>query len=202
MAFFKLLFYSDIVLKSISWIAEAYAGHFKTWEDLALLRSNWDGPIILKGIQSVEVGTIIQLKCALSNFGQDAKMAVKYKVDGIIVSNHGGRQVDGAVASLDALARIAACPEVADSLTILFDSGVRTGSDVIKALALGAKAVLIGRPYIYGLALAGQKGVEHVFRSLLADFDITMGCIGKSSIDQLKRSILEIDSSRVSVPLK
>jgi lactate 2-monooxygenase len=96
-------------------------------------------------------------------------------MDGFIVSNHGGRQVDGAIASLDALAAIKADDRVNSSkIPVLFDSGIRTGSDVLKALALGANAVLIGRPYMYGLAIAGQAGVEHVVRTLLGDMDNTL----------------------------
>lgn len=97
-------------------------------------------------------------------------------MDGIVVSNHGGRQVDGAVASLDMLPRIAEA--VGERLSVLFDSGIRTGPDVFKALALGAEAVLLGRPYLYGLALAGQSGVEHVLRCLLAELDLTMAGAG------------------------
>jgi L-lactate dehydrogenase (cytochrome) len=131
-----------------------------TWDDLAEARRLWDGPIVLKGIQHVD----------------DARLAVQHGVDGIVVSNHGGRQVDGALASLDALPAIAEA--VGDRLTVLFDSGVRTGPDVFKALALGAEAVLLGRPYLYGLALAGQAGVEHVVRCLLAELDLTIANAG------------------------
>ncbi len=106
--------------------------------------------ISIAGIQSVE----------------DAQLAVKAGVQGIVVSNHGGRQYDGAVASLNMLPEIAAA--VGDKLTVLFDSGIRTGADVMKALALGAEAVLVGRPFIYGLAIAGEEGAEHVMRCLLA----------------------------------
>ena len=115
---------------------------------------------MLKGIQHVD----------------DARLAAEHGIDGIVVSNHGGRQVDGALASLDALPAIAEA--VGDRLTVLFDSGVRTGPDVFKALALGAEAVLLGRPYLYGLALAGQAGVEHVVRCLLAELDLTLANAG------------------------
>lgn len=127
-----------------------------SWDQLGFVREHWDGPVVLKGVLSVE----------------DAQLAVEHGIEGIVVSNHGGRQVDGAVASLDALAAIA--PEVGDRLTLLFDSGVRTGADAVKALALGADAVLIGRPFLYGLALGGQAGVEHVLRCLLAELDLTL----------------------------
>ncbi|CAN5913384.1 lactate 2-monooxygenase [soil metagenome] len=131
-----------------------------SWSDLAFLREHWDGPIVLKGIVAVE----------------DARLAVEHGMDGIVVSNHGGRQVDGAIASLDALPAIAEA--VGSQTTILFDSGVRTGTDVVKALALGADAALIGRPFLYGLALAGQEGVEHVLRCLLAELDLALGLSG------------------------
>ena len=143
-----------------------------SWKQLPLIRSNWDGPILLKGIQSV----------------QDAKLAAEHRIDGIVVSNHGGRQVDGAIASLDALAPIAEA--VGDRLTVLFDSGIRTGTDAFKALALGADAVLIGRPYLYGLALDGQAGVERVMRSLVAELERTVADNGYRSHRELGRSSL------------
>ena len=131
-----------------------------TWDDLAWLRELTSLPILLKGIQHVD----------------DAREAARRGIDGIVVSNHGGRQVDGAIASLDALPPIAAA--VGDELTILFDSGVRGGADVLKALALGADAVFLGRPYIWGLALEGQAGVETVLKMVLAELDLTMALCG------------------------
>jgi L-lactate dehydrogenase (cytochrome) len=104
-------------------------------------------------------------------------------VGGIVVANYGGRQVDGAIASLDALPGIAEA--VGDRVAVLFDSGVRTGADALKALALGAKAVLCERPCAYGLALAGESGVRHVVRSLLADLDLTLAYWGHHAIVQL-----------------
>jgi lactate 2-monooxygenase len=144
-----------------------------SWAQLPFLREHWDGPIVLKGIQSVA----------------DAKLAVEHGVDGIVVSNHGGRQVDGAIASLDALPPIAEA--VGDQLTVLFDSGLRTGADVVKALALGARAVMIGRPFLYGLALAGQQGVEHVLRCLLAEVDLTLVLSGHASHRELSPDSLQ-----------
>ncbi|KAK9239489.1 FMN-dependent alpha-hydroxy acid dehydrogenase [Lipomyces kononenkoae] len=174
---FALLWWRKQIFKSLAWIAEVFSGTHKTWEDLKLLRDNWNGPIVLKGIQSVE----------------DARLAIKHGMDGVIVSNHGGRQADGAIASLDALAKVTADEEVrASNLTIMFDSGIRSGSDIVKALALGAKAVLIGRPYVYGLALGGQEGVEHVLKCLLADADIAMANIGRKDIADLDRCILDL----------
>ncbi len=135
----------------------AFAGVFQnpglSWKRLPLIRANWDGPILLKGIQSP----------------RDAKLAVRHKIDGIVVSNHGGRQVDGAIASLDALSPIVKA--VDGAMPVLFDSGIRTGRDVFKALALGADAVLIGRPYLYGLALDGQRGTRRVMRSLVDELE-------------------------------
>jgi L-lactate dehydrogenase (cytochrome) len=104
-------------------------------------------------------------------------------VDGIVVSNHGGRQVDGSVASLDALPGIVSA--VPDGFPVLLDSGVRTGADAIKAIALGATAVLLGRPYIWGLALGGEDGVRQVLRSFLAELDLTLGLCGCRSLDEL-----------------
>jgi L-lactate dehydrogenase (cytochrome) len=138
-----------------------------TWDDLGWLREQTSLPIVVKGIQHVD----------------DAHEAVRRGVDGIVVSNHGGRQVDGAIGSLDALAPIAEA--VGDGLAILFDSGVRGGADAIKALALGADAVCLGRPYVWGLALEGQAGVETVLKMLLAELDLTMALCGYTRPDQL-----------------
>jgi lactate 2-monooxygenase len=144
-----------------------FAGVFQnpglSWDQLPLVRSNWDGPILLKGIQTVG----------------DAKRAIKHGLDGIVVSNHGGRQVDGAIASLDALPAIARA--AGDRLSVLFDSGIRTGRDVFKALALGADAVLIGRPYLYGLALGGQAGTRHVMRTVVAELTRELAKAGYDS---------------------
>ena len=134
-----------------------------SWDQLPLIRANWDGPILLKGIQSVE----------------DARRAARNGIDGIVVSNHGGRQVDGAIASLDALPRIAKA--VGNRMAVLFDSGIRTGRDAYKALALGADAVLIGRPFLYGLALGGRGGTRHVMRTLVAELDRTLERAGYAS---------------------
>ena len=122
---------------------------------------------MLKGIQHVD----------------DAREAAARGVDGIVVSNHGGRQVDGAIGSLDALPPIAEA--AGDDLTILFDSGIRSGSDAIKALALGADAVCLGRPYIWGLALDGQAGVETVLKMVLAELDLTLALCGYTEPGQL-----------------
>ncbi len=157
----------DLMAALLRWLP-MFTGTDKSWDDLPFLREHWSGPIVLKGIQHAD----------------DARRAADAGMDGIVVSNHGGRQVDGAIASLDALPAIA--EGVGDRLTVLFDSGVRTGADVLKALALGADAVLIGRPYAYGLAHGGQDGVRHVLRSLLADLDLAMALSGHRSVEELR----------------
>lgn len=163
----------SVVMASRAWLAEVFSGHAHSWEDLATLRRLWgDGPIVLKGVLSVE----------------DARMAVECGMDGIVVSNHGGRQLDGAVPSLEMLPEIVEA--VGDKLTVLFDSGIRTGADVLKALALGAKAVLVGRPVIYGLGAAGTEGARHVLAGLLADVDQSMGLSGVKNVAELNPSIL------------
>ena len=143
-----------------------------TWDDLEWLRGRTSLPIVLKGILHPE----------------DALEARERGVDGLIVSNHGGRQVDGAIASLDALPAIA--DAVGDDLALMLDSGVRSGADAVKALALGADAVLLGRPYLWGLALGGQEGVETVLRSFLAEFDLTMALSGHGRVAELEQSAL------------
>lgn len=138
-----------------------------TWDDLAFLRDLTDLPILLKGILHPD----------------DAAEAVERGMDGVIVSNHGGRQVDGAVGALDALPGVVEA--VAGRMPVLFDSGVRGGADVFKALALGARAVALGRPYVYGLAVAGEAGVREVIRNTIADFDLTLGLAGCTSVAEV-----------------
>jgi lactate 2-monooxygenase len=153
----------------------AATGHFLgvqanpslTWDDLGRLREQTSLPILVKGIQHVE----------------DAREAARRGLDGIVVSNHGGRQVDGAIASLDALPAIAEA--AGGDLAVLFDSGVRSGADALKALCLGADAVCLGRPYIWALALEGQTEVEALLRMVLAELDLTMALCGLTSPDQL-----------------
>jgi lactate 2-monooxygenase len=119
---------------------------------------------------------------------EDARRAFEHGSDGVIVSNHGGRQLDGAVAALDAFVEVR--EELGDEATVLVDGGVRTGSDVLKALALGADAVLLGRPYAYGLAVGGQRGVETVIRQLLAETDISLALVGGRAVHDLDASFL------------
>ena len=144
-----------------------------TWDDLAFLRSHTSLPIVLKGILHPD----------------DARRARDHGMDGVIVSNHGGRQVDGAIAALDALVPVVEA--VGGDMPVLFDSGIRSGADIAKALALGAAAVLVGRPWLWGLALDGQAGVEAVLRTLLAELDLTLALSGCASLAEVDRGLLE-----------
>ncbi|MDX6265304.1 MAG: lactate 2-monooxygenase [Frankiales bacterium] len=142
-----------------------------TWKDLEWLRSRTTLPIVLKGLQHPD----------------DVRRALDAGVQGVICSNHGGRQVDGAVGALDALPGIV---DAAGDLPVLFDSGVRTGADAVKALALGARAVLLARPWVYGLGLGGEAGVEHVLRCFLADLDLQLGLSGHGTLADLSPASL------------
>jgi isopentenyl diphosphate isomerase/L-lactate dehydrogenase-like FMN-dependent dehydrogenase len=144
-----------------------------SWENLAFLRKHTSLPILLKGILHPE----------------DAKRAMEIGMDGIIVSNHGGRQLDGCISSLDALVDIKAA--VNDNLPILIDSGIRSGADIVKAKALGADAVLIGRPYIYGLACSGEQGVWEVLENLRSETDAVIGLSGLRSFVDIDRALLK-----------
>jgi len=146
---------------------EIYSRPSLTWDTLAFLRERTSLPIVLKGILHPD----------------DAARAVAEGIDAVIVSNHGGRQVDGAIATLEALPAVVAA--VDGRIPVLLDSGVRGGADVFKALALGARAVLIGRPYVYGLAIAGRTGVREVIENVAADFDLTMGLAGCRSVSEI-----------------
>lgn len=157
---------------AIGYFVSIFGNPALTWNDLAFLRAHTSLPIILKGILHPD----------------DAARAVAHGMDGIIVSNHGGRQVDGAIAALDALPGIA--DVVGDTAALLFDSGIRRGADAIKALALGARAVLVGRPYLWGLALGGEAGVREVLRNVLADLDLTMALSGYAAPAELTPAAL------------
>jgi isopentenyl diphosphate isomerase/L-lactate dehydrogenase-like FMN-dependent dehydrogenase len=137
------------------------------WNDLAFLRRQTKLPVLLKGILHPD----------------DASQAVEEGVDGIIVSNHGGRQVDGAIAAIDGL--LAVAEAVDGAIPILFDSGIRRGADLFKAVALGAQAVLYGRPVMWGLAVNGEEGVRDVLLNLMAEIDLTLGLSGYTSFSQL-----------------
>jgi lactate 2-monooxygenase len=149
---------------AVAYWAWQFSNPSVTWADLAFLRECTKLPIVLKGIQCAE----------------DARLAVEHGIEGIIVSNHGGRQVDGAIGSLQALPSVVEA--VGESCEVLFDSGIRSGSDALKALALGARAVCLGRPYVWGLALGGEQGVVEVLRAFLADLDLNMALSGHASI--------------------
>jgi lactate 2-monooxygenase len=154
---------------------QAAVGHFVgvfgnpgvTWDDLSFLRSTTRLPILLKGILHPD----------------DARRAREHGVDGIVVSNHGGRQVDGAIAALDALPGVVEA--LGGELPVLLDSGVRSGADALKALALGARAVLLGRPAMWGLALDGEEGVRRVLRAFLAELDLALALSGHRSVDDV-----------------
>lgn len=163
-------------LAAVRQFIATYSRPSLTWDDLPFLRERTRLPILLKGILHPD----------------DGRKAVEYGVDGVIVSNHGGRQVDGAIGALDALPGVVEA--VGGAIPVLFDSGIRGGADVFKALALGARAVCIGRPYVYGLAIAGQAGVEEVIQNMMADFELTMGLAGCRSIAEITReSIVRVD---------
>jgi 4-hydroxymandelate oxidase len=144
-----------------------------TWRDLAWLRSLTSLPILLKGIMTME----------------DAKIAVEHGVDGIVVSNHGGRQLDSTPATLDVL------PEIVDAVRgraeVFMDGGIRRGTDVLKAIALGARAVLVGRSPLWGLALGGADGVQAVLEHLRKEFELAMALSGRSRLDQIDRAMVQ-----------
>jgi isopentenyl diphosphate isomerase/L-lactate dehydrogenase-like FMN-dependent dehydrogenase len=151
-----------------------------TWKDIGFLRQHTRVPIILKGVL-----------CA-----HDAVRALEAGVDAVIVSNHGGRQVDGGIGALDALPSVV--HELKDRMPVLFDSGIRRGADVFKALALGAQAVLIGRLYMWGLAVAGEEGVRDVLLNLVADLDLTLALSGYTCCRELDPSSLTLSSLDIS----
>ena len=154
-------------LAAVQKFISTYSRPSLTWENLEFLRERTSLPIVLKGILSPD----------------DARRAIEHGMDGIVVSNHGGRQVDGAIASLDALPGVV---EAVDGrVPVVLDSGIRGGADVFKALALGASAVGVGRPYVYGLALAGRAGVRQVISDLSAEFELTMGLAGCRSVGEI-----------------
>jgi len=141
-----------------------------TWEDLAFVREQTDLPVIIKGVLHPE----------------DARLAVDAGADAVQVSTHGGRQVDGSIAAIEALPAVV--DAVGDRTTVLFDSGIRRGSQAFKALALGADTVMLGRPFAYGLAHSGQAGVERVLESTISQLDLTMGLAGIDDVDDIGRA--------------
>jgi L-lactate dehydrogenase (cytochrome) len=143
------------------------------WRDVEWFKSAWGGPVLLKGVLSVE----------------DARLAAAHGVDGLIVSNHGGRQLEGAVSAVHALPAIA--DAVGDRLEVVLDGGIRRGADVVRARALGAKACMIGRAWLYGLASAGQAGVERALEILRGEIDITLTLLGRPTLVEVDRDALE-----------
>lgn len=163
---------SDKPLKAVQKFTAIYSRPSLTWNDLAFLRQHTTLPIVLKGILHPD----------------DARKAMDYGVDGILVSNHGGRQVDGSISSIMALPAIAQA--VDNQVPILLDSGVRCGADMFKAIALGATAVCIGRPFAYGMAIAGEYGVSEVLQNLMADFTLEMGLAGVKNVTNISKENL------------
>lgn len=161
-------------MRSAQLFTQMYTNPALHWEQVSWLKSKTNLPVIIKGILHPD----------------DAGEAVRAGADGIVVSNHGGRQVNGAVASIDMLPEIRRA--VPRPFKILLDSGIRNGSDVFKAIALGADAVLLGRPYVYGLAIAGQQGVESVVRNLQNDFELTARLSGCRSLDEINSTCVHL----------
>ena len=171
---------SAVPRAAVELFLEVYSRPSITWADLPWLRARTALPILLKGVLHPD----------------DARHAVDAGVDGIIVSTHGGRQVDGSIGAAQALPEVSAA--VNGSIPVLVDSGIRTGSDILKALALGADAALIGRPWVYGLAVRGADGVRDVLRNLVADLDLSMGLVGCASIAEARDITLRRrDSGRI-----
>ncbi len=156
---------------AVAHFVASYSRPDLTWNDIARLREMTKLPILLKGVRHAE----------------DAKLAAQHGLDGLIVSNHGGRQVDGERGSLDNLPTVVAA---AGSMPVLFDTRNRTGADIFKALALGAKAVLLGRPYVYGLALGGEAGVREVIQNVIAELDLTMALSGVANVGEINKDCL------------
>ena len=156
-----------------AWTKESF-DHSLDWGKVAKLKEEWGGPVILKGILDAE----------------DAKMALSVGADAIIVSNHGGRQLDGAISSIRALPSI--LEAVGDQVEVHLDSGIRSGQDVLKAMAMGAKGTYIGRAYVYGLGAMGQKGVQTALEVIHNELDISMALCGRRRIDELNRDILKV----------
>lgn len=172
----NLLKYQTAPVKSIdanqSVILNGIMRDAPTWKDIEWLKTQTELPIILKGVTHIE----------------DALLAKSIGIPGVIVSNHGGRILDTVPASINVLAEIREA--VGDDFTVLFDSGIRRGSDIFKALALGANSVLIGRPQLYGLSIAGALGVAHILKLLIDEFEVTMALMGCANIDQITKECL------------
>lgn len=159
---------TKLPMKAVKHFVDTYSRPSLTWENLRFLREITRLPVVLKGIQHHD----------------DAQKALDAGVDGVIVSNHGGRQVDGAIGSLDALPDVVRV--IDGKIPVLFDSGIRSGADAFKALALGANAVCIGRPFVYALTIAGKEGVIELLKNYKADLDLTMGLSGCRSVKEIR----------------
>ena len=162
-------------MENVGSLAQWTASQFDpslSWKDLDWIKSQWPGKIILKGILDVE----------------DAKVAAKAGVDAISVSNHGGRQLDGAESAIVALPKVV--DAVGSDIEVMMDSGVRTGADIVRALALGAKSCIVGRSYIYGLGAGGEAGVARAIEILHRELDVTMALCGAKSIREIDRRVL------------
>jgi len=146
-----------------------------TWADIEHFRARWNGPLLVKGVLT----------------GDDAKRAVQAGADGVVVSNHGGRQLEGAPATIRVLPEVVTA--VGSQAVVLLDGGIRRGGDVVKALALGADAVLIGRAYLYGLAAGGEAGVTRILDLLRSEMARTMALMGCPSVSALDRAWLRMD---------
>jgi L-lactate dehydrogenase (cytochrome) len=155
-------------------VAAALAESVVTWQDFHWLRKVWPGPIVAKGVLT----------------GDDARRAIDAGAAGVVVSNHGGRQLDGVSATLRALPEI--LKAVDGQIEVLMDGGVRRGGDIIKAICMGARAVLVGRAYAYGLAAAGAPGVSRAIAILRADLERTMKLLGCASISELDQSYVDL----------
>jgi len=159
-------------LSSISTFTHEQFDPRLSWKDVAWIKEQWGGPLIIKGILDVE----------------DAKQAVDTGADAIIVSNHGGRQLDGAPSSISMLPRIV--DAVADRIEVHLDGGIRSGQDVLKAVALGARGTYIGRPFLYGLGAKGKDGVTLALEIIRKEMDVTMALCGKRDIKDVDSSII------------
>jgi len=167
-SFFSKLF-SGRQIKAVQKFISIYSNPALAWDDLKYLREVTNLPVLLKGILHAD----------------DARKAVDFGMNGIIVSNHGGRQVDGSISTIAALPSIV--DAVQNKIPVLMDSGIRGGADIFKAFALGAKAVCIGRPYVYGLAAGGEQGVKEVLQNMITDFELTMGLAGCKSVSEISK---------------
>ena len=168
----RVLWHAGTMRRAQAWINVMNSGTFRAWADLAILRRHWDGPIVLKGVQTVE----------------DARAAATAGMDGIVVSNHGGRQLNGALATLDALPDVVAA--VQGRIPVHVDGGIRHGTDVFKALALGARFVFVGRPFLCAAAVRGEPGVRHAITLLWEELQRNMAMLGITEPSQIGREHL------------